>query len=107
MDKYNALELNSAYRIKGFGCQITEKWQQTLDSKFTLLFGRLTNLSHVPADNFPEHYFRFAAYNEVTGRADTNQFLLTGIHFNNYLRSKLNQQKTFAGEFVSAYIWTY
>ncbi|PWA64050.1 nucleic acid-binding, OB-fold protein [Artemisia annua] len=67
VEKYNSIELNATYRIQRFGCQPPEKWQQTVDAKYTLLFGKFTNLVPIPVEGFPEHYFQ----------ADMKQSLLT------------------------------
>ncbi|PWA90990.1 helitron helicase-like domain-containing protein [Artemisia annua] len=75
--KYEAIEQGLAYRINGFGCQNTESWEQTLDSKYTLLFGRFTSLTVISDDDFPEHYFKFALYNEVCHRAYAKGSILT------------------------------
>ncbi|GJV71206.1 DNA helicase [Tanacetum coccineum] len=71
------LQLNNAYRISRFTCTPTKKWQQTLDNKTTLNFGRYTSIEPIPNDCFPEHYFKFIAYNEVHDKADNNDALLT------------------------------
>ncbi|PWA95982.1 nucleic acid-binding, OB-fold protein [Artemisia annua] len=77
VDKYNSIELNLAYRIRRFGCQPPEKSQQTVTAKYTLLFGKLTELVPIHVQGFPEHYFQFAPYNVVCSRADMKQPLLT------------------------------
>ncbi|PWA37880.1 nucleic acid-binding, OB-fold protein [Artemisia annua] len=64
----------TAYLIRGFGCQKTERWQQTLSNKITLLFGKYTEII---ANGFPEHYFEFAAYNELGKIADDKDSGLT------------------------------
>ncbi|GJS59025.1 DNA helicase [Tanacetum coccineum] len=66
------LQLNNAYRISHFVCTETKNWQRTLDNKTTLLFGQYTKFQPIPADPFPEHYFKFVAYNEVKERADVS-----------------------------------
>nr|GEU49522.1 helitron helicase-like domain-containing protein [Tanacetum cinerariifolium] len=72
-DHFNQiLELNNAYRISRFVCTETKKWQQTVDNRTTLLFGKYTNFQPTPNDLFPEHYFRFAAYNEIEDRTDVS-----------------------------------
>lgn len=77
--KYEAIEQGLAYRVTGFGCQNTESWDRTLDSKYTLLFGRFTSLTVIADEDFPQHYFKFAPYNEVCRRADAKGSILTGI----------------------------
>ncbi|GJR12333.1 nucleic acid-binding, OB-fold protein [Tanacetum coccineum] len=66
------LQLNNAYRISRFLCTSAKKWQQTIDNKTTLLFGKYTTFQPIYADSFPEHYFKFIAYNEVAERANVN-----------------------------------
>ncbi|PWA39343.1 1-phosphatidylinositol-3-phosphate 5-kinase FAB1C [Artemisia annua] len=74
IQKYNSLQLDSAYLIRGFGCQKTERWQQTLSNKIMLLFGKYTQIT---ANGFPEHYFEFVAYNELGKIADDKDSGLT------------------------------
>ncbi|PWA96572.1 nucleic acid-binding, OB-fold protein [Artemisia annua] len=71
------LQVGSCYRIERFGCKNTENWQRTLPNPITLLLGRYTQVTQIEGD-FPEHYFRFTAYNEVGQRADTRDYTLTG-----------------------------
>ncbi|GKC91185.1 DNA helicase [Tanacetum coccineum] len=71
------LQLNNAYRISWFGCTDTKKWQQTLDNKTTLNFGRYTSIEPIANDPFLEHYFNFIAYNEVQSKADVSGATLT------------------------------
>nr|GEV79544.1 nucleic acid-binding, OB-fold protein [Tanacetum cinerariifolium] len=71
------LQLNNAYRIACFSCTPTKKWQQTLDNKTTLNFGKYTRIEPIPNECFPEHYFKFIAYNEVHAKADITDAPLT------------------------------
>lgn len=71
------LQLDSCYRIQGFGAKKTDNWQRTLENKMTLLFGRFTQAAPIQGDGFPKHYFNFAPYNEVCHRADTREPILT------------------------------
>ncbi|PWA64669.1 helitron helicase-like domain-containing protein [Artemisia annua] len=73
------LQLDGCYRIQGYGCKRTDNWQRTLDNKVTLLFGRYTQAAPIQDEGFPQHYFNFAAYNEVCRRADTREPILTGV----------------------------
>ncbi|GJZ06172.1 DNA helicase [Tanacetum coccineum] len=71
------LQLNNAYMILRFSCIESKKWQQTVDNKTTLNFGRYTSIEPIPNDSFPEHYFKFKAYNEVQSKADVKDATLT------------------------------
>ncbi|GJZ60892.1 DNA helicase [Tanacetum coccineum] len=59
------LELHTAYRISGFSCDKTSPWEWTLENDTSLIFGKYIQLHNIPNDDFPEHYFNFAAYNEL------------------------------------------
>ena len=72
------LQVNSCYRISRFGCKTTENWQRTLANDTTLLLGRFTNVTPLQGNGFPNHYFRFAAYNELGGRVESRESILTG-----------------------------
>ncbi|PWA81028.1 F-box domain-containing protein [Artemisia annua] len=71
------LQLNSCYHIRGFGCKNTESWQRTLENNVTLLFGPYTQVTPLHDEGFPDHYFKFAAYNELGPRADARDSILT------------------------------
>ncbi|PWA46491.1 nucleic acid-binding, OB-fold protein [Artemisia annua] len=71
------LQVGSCYRIERFGCKKTDNWQRTLNNPITLLFGRYTQATPIEDNGFAEHYFRFAAYNEVGQRPDTRDYTLT------------------------------
>nr|GEW58211.1 nucleic acid-binding, OB-fold protein [Tanacetum cinerariifolium] len=58
------LKEGSTYRITGFVCIPTSKYQQTLDTETTLKFGRFTRFESIPAESFPKHYFNFVSYNQ-------------------------------------------
>ncbi|GKA28000.1 hypothetical protein Tco_0714168 [Tanacetum coccineum] len=73
------LHLRKAYRISCFSCEQTGLWEQTLDNPTSLIFGRFIHLEEVPADDFPEHYFNFASYNELAARADVRNAVLTVV----------------------------
>ncbi|GJZ31715.1 hypothetical protein Tco_0576762 [Tanacetum coccineum] len=77
-DYFNeVLQPNNAYRISRFVCTETKKWQRTVNNKTTLLFGKYTSFEPFPVDPFPEHYFKFIAYNEVDQRAEVDGAPLT------------------------------
>nr|GEV35232.1 DNA helicase [Tanacetum cinerariifolium] len=63
--------------ISRFSCTETNKWQQTVDNRTTLNFGRYASIEPIPNDSFPEHYFKFEAYNEVQSEADVKDATLT------------------------------
>ncbi|GJV23191.1 DNA helicase [Tanacetum coccineum] len=71
------LRLGKTYRISGFSCQKTPTWEQTLMNETSLLFGKYLQVHSIPNDNFPLHYFNFAAYNELAGRANVKSVVLT------------------------------
>ncbi|PWA72652.1 nucleic acid-binding, OB-fold protein [Artemisia annua] len=59
------LQPNCVYRIEGFGFEKTDGWGKTLDNDFTLCLGKHTRVDLLKDDQFPHHYFNFAAYNEL------------------------------------------
>ncbi|GKD09180.1 hypothetical protein Tco_1188865 [Tanacetum coccineum] len=71
------LRLGKTYRISGFSCQKTPTWEQTPTNKSSLIFGKYLQVHSIPNDNFPLHYFNFAAYNELAGRANVKSVVLT------------------------------
>ncbi|PWA76610.1 nucleic acid-binding, OB-fold protein [Artemisia annua] len=71
------LQLSSCYRISRFGCKNTETWQRTLANDTTLLFGRYTSVVPIQDTGFPNHYFRFATYNELATRIEARDSILT------------------------------
>ncbi|PWA67198.1 nucleic acid-binding, OB-fold protein [Artemisia annua] len=72
------LQLNCVYRIEGFGFEKTDSWGKTLDNDFTLCFGKHTRTDLLTDNDFLYHYFNFAAYNELGGRLEKNNPILTG-----------------------------
>lgn len=72
------LQLNSCYKIQGFGSKKTDKWQRTLPNRMTLLLGKYTQVTPIENDGFPLHHFNFAAYNEIDHLADSRDSILTG-----------------------------
>ncbi|GJU24311.1 nucleic acid-binding, OB-fold protein, partial [Tanacetum coccineum] len=71
------LQLRKAYRFSGFSCEPTDKWERTLPTKTSLIFGRFLQVEEIPATEFPEHYFNFAAYNELQDRLTARNPILT------------------------------
>ncbi|GKC86197.1 hypothetical protein Tco_1141914 [Tanacetum coccineum] len=51
------------------------------DNKTTLNFGKYTSIEPIPNDSFPEHYFKFIAYNEVQDKVDVSGATLTAGKF--------------------------
>ncbi|GKD92691.1 hypothetical protein Tco_1372528 [Tanacetum coccineum] len=70
------LRINRAFL--GFSCEQTGPWEQTLQNCTSLIFGRFTNLQEISNVGFPEHYFNFAAYNELQAIANVKNAILTG-----------------------------
>ena len=68
------------YKIQGFGFEKTDKWGKTLDNDITLCFGKHTQVEPLQDDDYPYHYFNFAAYNELDRRLENKNPVLTGIH---------------------------
>ncbi|PWA76186.1 nucleic acid-binding, OB-fold protein [Artemisia annua] len=64
------LQINSVYRIHGFGFEKTDGWGKTLDNDFTLCFGKYTQTDLLQDNDFPYHYFNFAAFNELNARLE-------------------------------------
>nr|GEU96039.1 DNA helicase [Tanacetum cinerariifolium] len=62
------LQLRQAYRFTGFSCEPTDKWERTLPTETSLIFGGYLQAEEIPSTDFPEHYFNFAAYNELQDR---------------------------------------
>ncbi|PWA99677.1 nucleic acid-binding, OB-fold protein [Artemisia annua] len=71
------LQINSVYRIQGFGFEKTDNWGKTLDNDFTLCFGKYTQIDLLQDNDFPYHYFNFAAYNELNARLEKKNPILT------------------------------
>nr|GFC64893.1 nucleic acid-binding, OB-fold protein [Tanacetum cinerariifolium] len=65
------LQEGSAYSITNFICMPTSNYQQTLEIKTTLKFGRMTHFDNIPADSFPKHYFNFVYYNQLDSKVHT------------------------------------
>ncbi|PWA70993.1 DNA helicase Pif1-like protein [Artemisia annua] len=71
------LQINCVYRIQGFGFEKTDNWGKTLDNDMTLCFGKHTQVDLLTDDDYPAHYFSFAAYNELGGRLEKKNPILT------------------------------
>ncbi|GJZ43803.1 DNA helicase [Tanacetum coccineum] len=72
------LQLHNAYRITGFSCEQTCPWERTLDNLVPLTFGKFITLQQIPNADFPEHYFNFAAYNELPPKVNAKNPVLAG-----------------------------
>ncbi|GJV93168.1 DNA helicase [Tanacetum coccineum] len=72
-------QIDSAYRITGFSCEQTIPWERTLDNPTSLTFGKFISLQEIPNDDFPKHYFNFAAYNELPAKVNVKNPVLTGL----------------------------
>ncbi|PWA41420.1 hypothetical protein CTI12_AA553090 [Artemisia annua] len=71
------LQINCIYRIQGFGFEKIDNWGKILDNDITLCFGKHTQVDLLKDDNYPAHYFSFAAYNELGGRLEKKNPILT------------------------------
>ncbi|PWA61998.1 nucleic acid-binding, OB-fold protein [Artemisia annua] len=72
------LQINSVYKIQGFGFEKADGWGKTLDNDFTLSFGKYTQIQQLSDTDFPYHYFNFAAFNELNARLEKKNPILTG-----------------------------
>ncbi|PWA74472.1 hypothetical protein CTI12_AA159500 [Artemisia annua] len=71
------LQLNNVYKIQGFGFEKADSWGKTLDNDFTLCFGKYTQVEQLTDNDFPYHYFNFAAFNELNTRLEKKNPILT------------------------------
>ncbi|GJR32462.1 nucleic acid-binding, OB-fold protein [Tanacetum coccineum] len=62
------LQMGSAYRISNFICKPTRPYQQTLENKTSLGFGKYTTFNNISATTFPNHYFQFTSYNQLESK---------------------------------------
>ena len=62
------LNLGSVYRISDFMCEPTSTYQQTIDNRTSLRFGRITKFDISTATDIPHHYFRFVSYTQLSSR---------------------------------------
>ncbi|GJX54837.1 nucleic acid-binding, OB-fold protein [Tanacetum coccineum] len=58
----------AAYKISKFICNLTNNYQQTLETATTLRFWRYTSFESIPADAFPKHHFNFISYNQLNNK---------------------------------------
>ena len=66
IDYFNAkIKLGSVYRISEFLCQPTSPYQQTINNKTSLAFGRATKFDLIEKPDIPHHYFDFVSYNHL------------------------------------------
>nr|GEX23812.1 nucleic acid-binding, OB-fold protein [Tanacetum cinerariifolium] len=69
IDYFNQkLELGSAYRISSFICEPTKPYQQTLENRTSLCFGKYASFTNIPATSFLYHYFQFTSYNQLESK---------------------------------------
>ncbi|GKD63592.1 nucleic acid-binding, OB-fold protein [Tanacetum coccineum] len=79
-DYFNqSLQIRMAYKISGFSYEDTSQWERTLQNCTSLIFGRHTELHEISNIGFLEHYFKFAAYNRLAGRANVKNAVFTSI----------------------------
>ncbi|GJW03857.1 nucleic acid-binding, OB-fold protein [Tanacetum coccineum] len=64
------LRLGQAYRISRFICESTSPYQQTLENKISLRFGKITTFDILleKESEFPDHHFEFIPYNQLASR---------------------------------------
>ncbi|GJQ94767.1 DNA helicase [Tanacetum coccineum] len=73
------LQLQKAYRFSGFNCEPTDPWERTLPTRVSLIFGRFLHAQEIANADFPEHYFSFIAYNELSERLNARNPILTAV----------------------------
>ena len=61
-------KLGSVYRISNFMCEPTDPYQQTIDNKTSLRFGRITKFNPVTAPDIPQHNFKFVSCNQLQSK---------------------------------------
>ena len=59
------IKLGSVYRISDFLCEPTSSYQQTINNKTSLRFGRATKFELIDNESIPHHYFEFVSYNHL------------------------------------------
>nr|GEU88960.1 DNA helicase [Tanacetum cinerariifolium] len=62
---------------KGFSCEQTIPWERTLDNPMSFTFRKFISLQEISNTDFPEHYFNFAAYNELPAKVNVRNPVLT------------------------------
>ena len=55
------IKLGSVYRISEFLCEPTNGYQQTINNKTSLRFGRAIKFDAIDNENIPHHYFDFVS----------------------------------------------
>ncbi|PWA39950.1 hypothetical protein CTI12_AA568330 [Artemisia annua] len=73
------LQINCVYKIQGFGFEKADSWGKTLDNDITLSFGKYTQADLLQDNDYPFHYFNFAAFNELSPRLEKKNPILTGL----------------------------
>nr|GEV88416.1 hypothetical protein [Tanacetum cinerariifolium] len=68
MTKLIEVKLSPALEISNFICEPTSSYQQTLENKTSLRFGRFTKFDNISATSFPYHYFEFTSYNRLESK---------------------------------------
>ncbi|PWA82289.1 nucleic acid-binding, OB-fold protein [Artemisia annua] len=71
------LQINSVYKIQGFGFDKADSWGKTLDNDIVLCLGKYTQIDPLQDTGFPYHYFNFAAFNELNARLEKKNLILT------------------------------
>ncbi|GJU24125.1 DNA helicase [Tanacetum coccineum] len=64
------LKLNTVYIISNFICENTNPYQQTLQNKISLRFGKITTFEVLlgKESEFPNHHFELISYNQLPSR---------------------------------------
>nr|GEX60981.1 putative reverse transcriptase domain-containing protein [Tanacetum cinerariifolium] len=71
------LSLQKAYRFTSLSCEPIDKWERTLPTETSLIVGIFLHVEEIRNTDFPEHYFNFAAYNELQDRLSARNLILT------------------------------
>ena len=62
------IKVGCTYRISEFMCEPTNPYQQTIDNKTSLKFGKITKFDAITVPGIPYHYFNFVSYNQLQSR---------------------------------------
>nr|GEW63566.1 reverse transcriptase domain-containing protein [Tanacetum cinerariifolium] len=62
------LKFGFAYRFSMFSCEPTNPWQQTLENKTSLTFGRFITIDTISTHAFPSYFFHFVSYNQLESK---------------------------------------
>ena len=69
MDFFNPkIKLGSVYRISEFMCEPTNRYQQTIDNRTSIRFGKITKFEPIAETEIPHHYFNFVSHNQLHSR---------------------------------------